>query len=622
MTIWKPAEIDVSGMERLAVHGFSGEHGNAIVNALQRRLWNNEFYSIVDRRPAEPIRPVSAGGEIGGPLSLDDLDAARRAGIDGLIVGDVIDFHCEDQPVSTQDQMREWIPQFRQENSNVDRDESRISAAGSTSRRHATVTVAFRLIHTESGRICLSRQISHSSSDLVDDRSHASPTATETLQILTRQCVDDFVCLLEPHPVTEPVKLAEPTLFQAGYSLVHNGNEFAIRGRWDEAIGAWEQALEAGTKALSMNPWDIATLLAMSDVCGELGADECQLFYLRWALDTSPRDVTVNRQAATILQRMGQFDQAIACWHRVEQAKPKDEEAMQAISRLSVEKTIHEGGYDPALLREGNTAEQNSKSTVASHSKKARQSSTNEEFDSGQTPIERLQTAIERDPTNTELYLQLSDLLVHADRFEEAERVLRQGLDASGGGDFQFRERIEDVQIRRVRHQLVQAEQQYEGDPTEANRQLVYHLQKHLNQEELEAYANRADRDPQNLRHKYELGIRLKRAGKPKEAIPILQAVRSDPKRSAQVLLELGECFQKIEQYKLALNHYEQALEACAEPDSETRRLALYRAGVLATGLRELDRAEHHLTELAGLDFSYRDVAERLDKINRLRDSE
>ena len=47
---------------------------------------------------------------------------------------------------------------------------------------------------------------------------------------------------------------------------------------------------------------------------------------------------------------MGQFDQAIACWHRVEQAKPHDEEALQAISRLSVEKTIHKGGYDPALL--------------------------------------------------------------------------------------------------------------------------------------------------------------------------------------------------------------------------------------------------------------------------------
>jgi hypothetical protein len=50
--------------------------------------------------------------------------------------------------------------------------------------------------------------------------------------------------------------------------------------------------------------------------------------------------------------------------------------------------------------------------------------------------------------------------------------------------------------------------------------------------------------------------------------------------------------------------------------------LALYRAGVLATGLRELDRAERHLSELAGLDFGYRDVSDRLDKIAQLRNSE
>jgi hypothetical protein len=49
--------------------------------------------------------------------------------------------------------------------------------------------------------------------------------------------------------------------------------------------------------------------------------------------------------------------------------------------------------------------------------------------------------------------------------------------------------------------------------------------------------------------------------------------------------------------------------------------LGLYRAGVLATGLRELDRAERHLAELAGLDYGYRDVADRLDKIASLRDS-
>ena len=71
----------------------------------------------------------------------------------------------------------------------------------------------------------------------------------------------------------------------------------------------------------------------------------------------------------------------------------------------------------------------------------------------------------------------------------------------------------------------------------------------------------------------------------------------------------------------LVPRNYEQAIEACDDPNDAARKLALYRAGVLSTGLRELDRAERHLNELAGLDFGYRDVAERLDKLNRLRNS-
>ena len=60
---------------------------------------------------------------------------------------------------------------------------------------------------------------------------------------------------------------------------------------------------------------------------------------------------TVNRKAAEILTRLGQFDQAISCWRRVEQAKPGDEEAAKAISKLSVEKTIQKGGYNQELLQ-------------------------------------------------------------------------------------------------------------------------------------------------------------------------------------------------------------------------------------------------------------------------------
>jgi tetratricopeptide (TPR) repeat protein len=383
--------------------------------------------------------------------------------------------------------------------------------------------------------------------------------------------------------------------------------------------GDWPAALQAGCTALALNPWDIPTLLAMAEAYDELGIDECQLYFLRWAMDVDPKHVAVNRHAALTLQRMGQFDQAIACWHRIEQAKPRDEEALQAISRLSVEKTIHEGGYDPELLRSDWSAEPKAKASVARMSKDANDLAAEHDLTNS---TERLQAALESDPTDVENYLPLADLLIHDGKLDEAEALLQRGLSASGGGHLGVRERLEDVQLRRAHCQLAIAEQRHAQEPTEETHQQVLNFRKQANQVELEIFATKADRDPGNARLKYELGLRLKRAGKMKEAITTLQAARGDSKRKTQVLLELGECFQKIEQYKLALAHYEQAIEACEEPDGQARRLALYRAGVLATGLRELDRAERHLSELAGLDFGYRDVADRLDKIAQLRNSE
>ena len=380
--------------------------------------------------------------------------------------------------------------------------------------------------------------------------------------------------------------------------------------------GDWPTALQAGCAALAINPWDNATLLALAQAYDELNILECQLYLLRWALGVDAKDVPVNRQAAHTLERMGQFDQAIACWQRVTQAIPNDEEALKAISRLSVEKTIHEGGYDPDLLR-GETTDDGSNVSVASYSRHAE----GEDQDDGLTPEERLQQKIKLDPSDVESYLQLADILIHGERMDEAERLLGQGKSAAGSADLRFIERLEAIQLRKAQEQLTIAQQRHDQEPTDETKELVSHLRKQANQVELEIYAAKSDRDPGNTRLKFELGLRLKKAGKIKQAITTLQAARQDPKHKSQVLLDLGECFQKIEQYKLALSNYELAVEASEDLESEVHKLALYRAGVLATGLRELDLAERHLTELAGIDFGYKDVSERLDKVAQLRDS-
>jgi tetratricopeptide (TPR) repeat protein len=120
---------------------------------------------------------------------------------------------------------------------------------------------------------------------------------------------------------------------------------------------------------------------------------------------------------------------------------------------------------------------------------------------------------------------------------------------------------------------------------------------------------------------KFELGVRLQRAKNYQEAIKIFQEARNDPKRRGLVLYYLGVCFESIKQYKLALSNYDQAIEGIGEREVDHRKAAIYRAACVAMDrLKDWEAAEKHLTALAGLDFSYKDVGERLDKLPQLRE--
>jgi len=218
-------------------------------------------------------------------------------------------------------------------------------------------------------------------------------------------------------------------------------------------------------------------------------------------------------------------------------------------------------------------------------------------------------------------YLELADLFTAQNRLREATEILTRALAASGGGDLTIRERLEDAHLRRAQQQVAVAERRAEQEKTEDAVDLARRMAARANQAELEVYAARAARNPGNSLLQYELGLRCKRAGKFKEAIQAFQAARDDARNKAMVQLHLGESFQHIRQFTLALSSYEAAIEAADHMQLDTQKLALYRAGVLAADLKDLDRAEKHLTRLAAIDFGYRDVADQLDKLAALRDS-
>lgn len=201
----------------------------------------------------------------------------------------------------------------------------------------------------------------------------------------------------------------------------------------------WDYLFYKGVDLLRVDPWDVSTLRAMADACAQLHHNEVELVYLKQALDAEPRNVEVNRHCARSLGRMGQFDQAIACWLRVECLTGKDEEASRMIAVLAAEKLKYPLGGQSVLQ---------SKNTAAVEPKMEESPS-----DVVLNPRQMLEQVIAQNPQDVTNYLQLAALLLDEKRYEAADTLLNAAIAACGERPHLL-EQLERVrQLRAERHE-------------------------------------------------------------------------------------------------------------------------------------------------------------------------
>jgi tetratricopeptide (TPR) repeat protein len=422
--------------------------------------------------------------------------------------------------------------------------------------------------------------------------------------------------------VNDPGNITYVEAFLQNLQRKYNNNKrgsflaFGGKGGFKKALAkkAWSEVLKLGPDVLKSNPWDVPTLRGMAEACAAGGHSEVELRYLKNALDANPKDPEVNKHCAQSLARIGQFDQAIACWNRVDEARRGDTEAQRMISDLQITKTQFRqaGGKGGMPVRSARS------SAGASAEESEPRPDTPLRDKIKLTPRQQLEQSIANNPADVDAYLELAKLHVDEDRLGEAAHVLNKALAASGN-QIRVQERAEDVEILRKRQQLSIAEKRAESDPGESSQELAQRLRDDLNRLELEIFDRRAQRYPNSLEMKFQLGLRLKRAGKTRDAIACFELSQKLAERRAGSALEIGECLQRQKMYEKALRYYALAAEEKADERVELRKLALYRIGVLSEGLGNIDDAHRSLDELVRLDGNYRDATSRLDKINVIR---
>ncbi len=237
---WKPAGTDVSDLDRIAVMEFNGNSGDSVASSLAGQLWDNDFFTVVEPSKFQP--PVQMASFVGSeesafpPLDLV-LTNARSQGIDGVVIGEVLEYHCEDRQIR-RTPFRPGLEPTTVENSEGKRLDPRDAVI-----REGRVTVSFRLVDAESGEIRAEQKFTHEFQQLVDKGSQI-PTQGEVLEQLTQRCLQDIVDCLTPHEATTKVKLAQSDPLSRSRREAREGMQLAHAGKWDQAEAKWQSALE------------------------------------------------------------------------------------------------------------------------------------------------------------------------------------------------------------------------------------------------------------------------------------------------------------------------------------------------------------------------------------------
>jgi tetratricopeptide (TPR) repeat protein len=242
MMVLRPAQLDVSGIGRIAVVDFQGEGDTGAIarSALLAQLAENRHYTLVDQTELARIQPAAFTQGLTDEAAA--VAAARQAGVDEILTGQVVSYSAEDMV-----QQDHHISIAGAGGASTKGDKAGGFGIGLDTNtlhaRDASVSLAFKLIDVRTGEVRDAKQVSHSYEARVVNGQGEMPGRERILSDLMRRCSSDVVAAVAPHRERIEVILARQ-YWGNGLNALKRGNGLAKAGDWAGAEAAWQAALK------------------------------------------------------------------------------------------------------------------------------------------------------------------------------------------------------------------------------------------------------------------------------------------------------------------------------------------------------------------------------------------
>lgn len=390
----------------------------------------------------------------------------------------------------------------------------------------------------------------------------------------------------------------------------------SIRGKIKKARMKedWAAADAAAEEGLTVNPWDAQLYADLGEISKEREHDEVAADAYRNAVALAPENIPYNFALAHILRDRGEYKEARACCTRILKADQLNSDARSLKSQLDAEEVMDRGGMEKAQSTQDVKVEK--PTNAYEEDRRARKGRGPEAAAPGESVEMDLRAAIRKDPKNVALYEKLAAHLRDERRLTDALEWYDKALEISNN-DTGIMEAREDVELEIMKEKTQETIERARKNPErERLQEKATTMKKELLMREMEVFASRIDRHPNDMKMRFELAERYRHTKQYPKAIPLLQQAVADSRIKEDALVSLGECFARSGKTDLGRRQFEKALETLSGKDKPGAfKLAHYWLGRIYEKADKNDLAENHYTEILSIDYEYKDVLKRLEEI-------
>ena len=308
---------------------------------------------------------------------------------------------------------------------------------------------------------------------------------------------------------------------------------------------------------------------------------------------------------------LGEFDKALAACQRACRIKPQDKDLADEFKNLSAELTMASGKYD----QEGDFRK-SIKDREAQEKLHARQGIIKSENYRLST-VQQAREELAQNPNLSRNIFNLAQALSELQSGQaenEAIELLENAYKTKN--DFSFQQRAGQLRIHQLKHKIREAKAALEANPGDAEAKAkVEKLSEQLNDTELDHYRLCVENYPTDLNQKFEYAMRLLENKRYDEAIPLFQEAQRDPRRKIAAMDKVGYCFFAKGWFADAIDVLTQAIDSYEVKDDNTAKELRYNLGRAYEENGDTDKALEIFRKLAQVDFAYKDVSQRVDKL-------